>query len=108
MDTVTFAGGCFWCIEAAFYHEWGIVKATSGYTGGTKANPTYDDVCSGSTGHFEAVEVTFDPEKISYLQLLDLFWRHIDPFDDGGQFADRGSQYRTAIFYHKLTAKKTR
>lgn len=98
-EKAIFAGGCFWCIEAAFRNVPGIIKAVSGYTGGQKANPTYEEVCTGRTGHYEAVEVTFDPAKISYGELLDVFWSQIDPTDAGGQFADRGSQYRTAIFY---------
>jgi len=94
-----FAGGCFWCIEAAFELVPGVVEAISGYTGGTVEDPTYEEVSSGTTGHFEAVRVRFDPEQVSYRELLDTFWRHIDPTDPGGQFYDRGSQYRTAIFY---------
>jgi peptide methionine sulfoxide reductase msrA/msrB len=98
-ETAVFAGGCFWCIEAAFSEEKGVIKATSGYTGGTIANPTYEQVCSRTTGHYEAVEVAFDPSVISYDRLLDIFWRNIDPTDSAGQFADRGQQYKTAIFY---------
>jgi peptide methionine sulfoxide reductase msrA/msrB len=101
-----FAGGCFWCMEAAFSGEKGVIKALSGYTGGTVANPSYEQVCSGTTGHYEAVEVTFDPGVISYEQLLDLFWRNIDPTDSAGQFSDRGSQYRTAIFYKDENQRK--
>ncbi len=96
----TFAGGCFWCSEADFEKRPGIIKVISGYTGGQKENPTYEEVSSGKTGHVEAVQVYFDPAKVSYEELLDIFWRHIDPTDAAGQFADRGSQYRTAIFYH--------
>jgi peptide methionine sulfoxide reductase msrA/msrB len=99
-NTATFAGGCFWCTEADFEKVEGVVEVTSGYTGGHKENPTYDQVSAGGTGHVEAVEVVFDPQKVSYKDLLDIFWRHVDPTDPGGQFVDRGSQYRTAIFYH--------
>ena len=98
-EKAVFAGGCFWCIEAAFEDVPGVLSATAGYTGGTAEQPTYEQVSGGTTGHFEAVSVLFDPSVISYDQLLDVFWRQIDPSDDGGQFADRGSQYRTAIFY---------
>ncbi|HPQ44167.1 MAG TPA: peptide-methionine (R)-S-oxide reductase MsrB [Syntrophales bacterium] len=100
IEKATVAGGCFWCVESAFEGKEGVIDVTSGYTGGHKENPTYEEVSSGTTGHAEAVQITFDPEKISYEELLDIFWRQIDPTDDGGQFADRGSQYRTAIFYH--------
>jgi peptide methionine sulfoxide reductase msrA/msrB len=95
----TFAGGCFWCVEADFEKLPGVVKAISGYTGGHKENPTYKEVSSGTTGHVEAVQVYYDPSKVSYDQLLDYFWRHIDPTDGGGSFVDRGSQYRSIIFY---------
>jgi len=94
-----FAGGCFWCIEAAFELIPGVVEAISGYTGGTVENPTYDQVSAGRTGHFEAVLVRFDPEQVTYQELLEQFWRSINPTDSGGQFYDRGSQYNTAIFY---------
>ena len=94
-----FAGGCFWCIEAAFELVPGVVEAISGYTGGTVENPTYEQVSTGTTGHFEAVLVRFDPGQVTYRELLDQFWRSIDPTDVGGQFYDRGSQYNTAIFY---------
>jgi peptide methionine sulfoxide reductase msrA/msrB len=93
-----FAGGCFWCMESIFQPLDGVIDAISGYTGGDTADPTYNEVSSGTTGHFEAVLVRYDPELISYAELLDVFWRHIDPTDSGGQFYDRGSQYRTAIF----------
>ncbi len=96
----TFAGGCFWCTEADFAKHAGVVAVTSGYTGGHRPNPTYEEVCSGQTGHLEAVQIQFDPAKISYEQLLEIFWRSVDPTDAGGQFVDRGSQYRPAIFYH--------
>ncbi len=93
------AGGCFWCTESVFKNVPGVINAVSGYTGGDTKDPSYHEVGSGDTGHFEAVEVTFDPSQISYEQVLDIFWRDIDPTDAGGQFADRGSQYHTAIFY---------
>lgn len=99
-EYATFAGGCFWCTEHAFLDMPGVVSITSGYTGGDMDDPGYRDVCEGDTGHAEAVRVEFDPAKITYRDLLDVFWRSIDPTDDGGQFADRGSQYRSAIFYH--------
>jgi len=100
LERATFAGGCFWCIEADFEKEDGVVEVISGYTGGHTENPTYEEVCSGRTGHLEAVQVVYDPEQVSYEALLDVFWRHVNPTDPGGQFVDRGSQYRTAIFYH--------
>jgi len=96
----TFAGGCFWCIEADFEKVPGVVEVVSGYTGGHKEAPTYEQVSAGKTGHAEAVQVVYDPEKITYGELLEIFWRHVDPTDPGGQFVDRGSQYRSAIFYH--------
>jgi peptide methionine sulfoxide reductase msrA/msrB len=100
LSLATFAGGCFWCTEADFAKHEGVVSVVSGYTGGQKPNPTYEEVCSGRTGHLEAVQIQFDPAKITYEQLLAIFWRSIDPTDAGGQFVDRGSQYRPAIFYH--------
>ncbi len=106
LQTATFAGGCFWCTEADFAKRDGVVEVISGYTGGQKENPTYEEVCSGKTGHLEAVQIRFDPEKISYNQLLDFFWRSVDPTDAGGQFVDRGSQYRPAIFYHDAEQKR--
>ncbi len=106
LRVATFAGGCFWCIEADFEKVAGIVKVISGYTGGTKENPTYEEVSSGTTGHVEAVQVYYDPTMITYEELLDTFWRHIDPADSGGQFVDRGSQYRSAIFYHDEEQKR--
>jgi len=96
----TFAGGCFWCMEKPYESYDGITEVISGYTGGKLKNPTYGDVSSGSTEHVEAVQVSYDPSKISYEELLDIFWKQIDPTDPGGQFADRGHQYTTAIFYH--------
>ena len=100
LKKATFAGGCFWCSEADFEKAAGVIAAISGYTGGQTENPTYEEVSAGRTGHLEAVEVIYDPALVSYQQLLDVFWRHVDPTDPGGQFADRGPQYRTAIFYH--------
>jgi peptide methionine sulfoxide reductase msrA/msrB len=94
-----FAGGCFWCTEADFEKVDGVIDAVSGYTGGSTVDPTYEQVSSGGTGHVEAVKVIYDPSRVSYAQLLQVFWRHVDPTDAGGQFVDRGSQYRSAIFY---------
>ncbi|HZG78390.1 MAG TPA: peptide-methionine (S)-S-oxide reductase MsrA, partial [Paenibacillus sp.] len=99
-ELATFAGGCFWCMVKPFDEQPGIVSVVSGYTGGHVENPTYEQVCSDETGHYEAVQITFDPEVFPYEALLDLYWRQIDPTDPGGQFADRGSSYRTAIFVH--------
>ncbi|RJQ86197.1 MAG: peptide-methionine (S)-S-oxide reductase [Desulfobacteraceae bacterium] len=106
-STATFAGGCFWCTESDFAKHAGIVKVVSGYTGGHKAHPSYEEVLTGRTGHVEAVQITYDERKISYEQLLDIFWRHVDPTDTGGQFVDRGAQYRTAIFYHDERQKQS-
>ncbi|BCL62685.1 hypothetical protein DGMP_33780 [Desulfomarina profundi] len=94
-----FGGGCFWCMEPPFEQLDGVVDVTAGYCGGEEVDPTYEQVSSGMTGHVESVRVVYDPEKISFKELLDTFWRQVDPTDDGGQFADRGPQYRTAIFY---------
>ena len=99
-EIATFAGGCFWCSEADFRKEPCVLSITSGYTGGRKKNPTYEEVCTGKIGHYEAVEIAYDPSRISYKELLSIYWSHIDPTDPNGQFVDRGSQYRTAIFYH--------
>lgn len=100
LQKATFAGGCFWCMEHLFEQLDGVVEVVSGYSGGDNENPSYEEVSAGSTGHAEAIQVYYDPEKISYEELVEQFWRSIDPTDAGGQFADRGSQYRTAIFYH--------
>lgn len=100
VQLATFAGGCFWCMVKPFDQYEGIHHVLSGYTGGTTANPTYEQVKTQTTGHFEAVQITFDPAIFSYAQLLDIFWAQIDPTDDEGQFHDRGSSYRAAIFYH--------
>jgi peptide-methionine (S)-S-oxide reductase len=96
----TFAGGCFWCMEGPFDAIPGVISTVSGYIGGSVKKPSYEQVSAGITGHAEAVEVVYDPRKVSYQQLLDVFWRNVDPTDGGGQFCDRGSQYRTGIFYH--------
>ncbi|UWQ81329.1 peptide-methionine (S)-S-oxide reductase MsrA [Leisingera sp. S132] len=95
---LTVAGGCFWCVESDFESVPGVIEAVSGYTGGTTQDPTYKDVTGGGTGHFEAVQITFDPTKVSRKRLLELFFRSVDPTDSGGQFCDRGDSYRTAIF----------
>lgn len=96
----TFAGGCFWCMEPPFDKLEGVVSVTSGYTGGQRKNPTYEEVSSGSTGHAEAVQVAYDPAKVSYRTLLGVFWRNVDPTVRDRQFCDVGTQYRTAIFWH--------
>jgi len=102
----TFAGGCFWGVEEAFQELEGVVEVISGYAGGEKENPTYKEVLSGKTGHLETVRVIYDPSKISYKELLKVYWRQINPIDSGGQFLDRGSQYKTAIFYHNEEQKQ--
>ena len=107
IETALFAGGCFWCMEHPYENQPGISKALSGYTGGKKQNPTYNQVASGSTQHVEAVEIHFDPEVISYNDLLQIFWRNVDPTDAGGQFVDRGKQYTTGIFYKNNQQKKS-
>src|SRR5262245_4776737 len=98
-QSAIFAGGCFWCVEADFDKVPGVISTTSGYIGGRTANPTYDAVVAGGTGHAEAVEIVYDPAKVSYQKLLDVFWRNIDPLVKDRQFCDRGNQYRSAIFY---------
>jgi peptide methionine sulfoxide reductase msrA/msrB len=100
LDKATFAGGCFWCMEYAFEHVYGVVGVVSGYTGGDIQNPTYKEVSTGGTGHYEAVQIYYDPQKVGFQKLLEVFWRNINPTDSSGQSSDRGSQYRTAIFYH--------
>ncbi len=105
LDRATLAGGCFWCMEHPFEKLEGVLEVISGYTGGHKDNPTYEEVSSGMTGHLEVVQITFDPSKISYSEILEAFWKQIDPTDPGGQFVDRGRQYRTAIFYHNKDQK---
>ena len=97
--TAVFAGGCFWCMEPAYDQLPGVLDTTSGYSGGHLKNPTYHQVTAGGTGHYEAVRVTYDPDRITYDALLAVFWRNIDPFDERGQFCDRGSSYRAAVFY---------
>ena len=99
VELAIFAGGCFWCMEPPFEKQPGVLSVTSGYTGGQKLNPTYHEVSAGGTGHTEAIEIVFDPAKISYPQLLEILWMNIDPTDGNGQFVDRGNQYRSAIFY---------
>jgi len=100
LKKATFAGGCFWCMEPPFDKLDGVISTTSGYTGGTEKDPTYKEVSAGATGHAEAVQVLYDPEKISYEELLDVFWRNINPTTPNRQFVDVGAQYRSAIFYH--------
>jgi peptide-methionine (S)-S-oxide reductase len=102
----TFAGGCFWCMEPPYDKLDGVISTISGYTGGKKKNPTYEEVSAGNTGHAEAVQVTYDPKKISYAKLLDVFWHNVDPLAPNRQFCDVGSQYRTAIFYHDESQKR--
>ena len=99
-EVATFAGGCFWCMVKPFDQWPGVKSVVSGYTGGETKNPTYEEVCSERTGHVEAVQIVFDPVEFPYERLLEVFWQQIDPTDEGGQFCDRGSSYRTAIFYH--------
>jgi peptide methionine sulfoxide reductase msrA/msrB len=106
LSKATFAGGCFWCVESDFEKYDGVVEAISGYAGGQTQNPTYKEVSSGGTGHAEVVQIIYDPQKITYSELLDIFWRHVDPTDPNGQFVDRGSQYRPAIFYHDEEQKR--
>ena len=106
MQKATFAGGCFWCMVTPFEEQPGIGGIVSGYTGGHIENPTYEEVKTGTTGHYEVVEITFDPQLFPYERLLELYWQQIDPTDDGGQFHDRGSQYRTAIFFHDEAQEK--
>lgn len=105
-ETATFAGGCFWCMEQPFDSLPGVLSVMPGYTGGTKANPTYDEVSAGGTGHAEAIQVVFDPARIKYKQLLEVFWRNIDPTVADRQFCDVGNQYRAAIFYHSEAQKQ--
>jgi len=107
LETATFAGGCFWCMQPPFDKTKGVTATVVGYTGGPQKNPTYEQVSAGQTGHAEAVLVTFDPAQVSYEQLVEIFWRNIDPTQANGQFADIGKQYRTAIFYHSEAQKQT-
>jgi len=106
LEKATFAGGCFWCMEPPFDKLEGVKSVVSGYTGGYKKNPTYEEVSSGSTGHAESVEITYDPAVIGYRKLLDVFWHNIDPTVKDRQFCDVGSQYRTAIYYHSAEQKR--
>ena len=99
LATATFAGGCFWCIETAFEGKRGVKSVVSGYTSGFKLAPTYEEVSSGSTGHTEAIQITYDPRAISYAKLLDIFWHNVDPTQSDGQFCDHGTQYRSGIYY---------
>lgn len=105
-EVATFAGGCFWCMVKPFDQQPGIIKVISGYTGGTKENPTYQEVCSETTGHYEAVQITFNPEIFPYQKLLEVYWQQIDPTDEGGQFYDRGTSYQTVIFYHNESQRQ--
>jgi peptide-methionine (S)-S-oxide reductase len=104
--TAVFAMGCFWCAEADFEKVPGVVNVVSGYTGGRAKNPTYEQVSAGTTGHYEAVLVTYDPAKVKYSQLLSVFWKNVDPFDAAGQFCDKGSSYRAAIFPGNAAERK--
>lgn len=106
LEKATFAGGCFWCVEQAYDEIPGVVSTTSGYTGGQAKNPTYQQVSAGGTGHAESVEVGYDPSKVSYEQLLDIFWHNVDPTVKDRQFCDVGDQYRAAIFYHDERQKQ--
>jgi len=105
LEKATFAGGCFWCMEKPFETLPGVIEVISGYTGGAEVNPTYEEVSAGKTGHLEAIEVRYDPDQLSYQELLNVYWRQIDPTDGGGSFVDRGPQYRSAIFYHNEEQK---
>jgi peptide methionine sulfoxide reductase msrA/msrB len=106
LEKATFAGGCFWCMEPPFDKLDGVISTTSGYTGGNEEMPSYEQVSSGKTGHVEAIEVVYDPEKITYEKLLEVFWKNINPTQENGQFADIGKQYRTAIFFHDEKQRK--
>jgi peptide-methionine (S)-S-oxide reductase len=106
LATATFAGGCFWCMEPPFDKVEGVVSTTSGYTGGTKENPTYKEVSAGETGHYEALQVRYDPSKVTYAQLLEIFWHNVDPLTADGQFCDKGPQYRAAIFVHDAEQRR--
>lgn len=105
-QTATFAGGCFWCMEPPFDKLDGVISTTSGYTGGSMKNPTYKDVSRGGTGHAEAMQIVYDPARISYDELLNVFWHNIDPTNANGQFCDWGNQYRSEIFYHDAEQEK--
>jgi methionine-S-sulfoxide reductase len=105
-DKAAFAGGCFWCMQPPFDKTDGVISTTVGYAGGKEKDPTYQQVSSGTTGHVETVEIVYDPSRISYSKLLDVFWRNIDPTQPDGQFVDSGPQYRTVIFYHSEEQKR--
>jgi len=105
-EKATFAAGCFWCAEAAFEGKPGVISVVSGYSGGEERDPTYEQVSAGRTGHYESVQVTFDPAKIGYERILDIFWRNVDPTQGDGQFCDRGGQYRSAIFVMSATQRR--
>ena len=102
LEKATFAGGCFWCMEAPFEALDGVVEVVSGFSGGRQKNPSYEEVASGRTSHLEAVQITYDPDKVDYATLLEIYWRQINPTDDGGQFVDRGDQYRSAMEFHSI------
>jgi peptide-methionine (S)-S-oxide reductase len=106
LEKATFAGGCFWCMQAPFDHLDGVVFTTAGYSGGQKKNPTYEEVSAGGTGHAESVEVLYDPARVSYARLLDVYWHNIDPLAVNRQFCDGGNQYRSAIFHHDETQRR--
>ena len=106
-ELATFGAGCFWCVEAVFQEMDGVVGVASGYTGGTVDNPTYEQICTGKTGHAEVIQISFDPHKVSYDTLLEVFWKTHDPTTLNQQGADKGTQYRSAIFYHDASQKKT-
>ena len=105
-ETAIFAGGCFWCMQPPFDKTPGVISTVVGYTGGRTQHPTYEQVCEGNSGHLESIQVTYDPSKIGYLQILDVFWRQIDPTDPDGQFCDKGESYKSAIFYSGDAQKK--
>ncbi len=106
LQVATFAGGCFWCVESDFDSVPGVVRTISGYTGGLLINPSYEQVTAGGSGHREAVQIFYDPKKVTYAMLLEIFWRSVDPTDDGGQFCDRGESYKTAIFANSPEQKR--
>ncbi len=107
LEKATFAGGCFWCMEPPFDKLEGVISTTAGYTGGQEEDPTYEEVSSGKTGHAEAIEIAYDPSRITYRELLDVFWKNVDPTQSDGQFVDIGPQYRTGIFYHSEEQRQT-
>jgi peptide-methionine (S)-S-oxide reductase len=106
LATATFAGGCFWCMQPPYDHLEGVISTTAGYTGGHTKNPTYEEVSAGGTGHAESVRVVYDPGRVSYGKLLDVFWHNVDPLTANRQFCDAGNQYRTAIFYHDESQRR--